>query len=589
MACLIAPDPAASPESEADVSPPGDQTDVAVPASGTAAQNGVDLQAAIDAAATKTRLLLDKDGVYEGHFTIDGKTDLWIETVGLDTDPTLPDNTTHVTPASGAHLATLRLNGYGESGFLLRTINGSTGIRLRGIQCEFVSGSIAAPGAPTEWLLIGANDQDRADVPTHCHLDRVLCNRTKAADEDNVKNFVVYCATGSIRRCYFEGAMADGTESHDLYIDRTTGDVTVVDNFFGTASICVLVGGGIYGGFDPANGFITSAEEVPSGFTFRRNHFKKDPAYNTYILGELPTGFTATPVMKGGLEFKFGRTITVEGNLFEFLYSNGDNNIAAVSFSQKCNEAFSGNRWNAGHDSVVQKNVFFNCCIAIELTVGSDASAVPTTTNYVAASNIYVGHNVVFGLTKETPVGNGDTSTGHFLFVNGIKDLTVEHNTVHVNGLTGAYGLFYLDNTHYPAGLAATPDCNLTGLLIQNNTLGDFYQYSVNPDYDVTALLASVSGDATIRKNYVVDDDYATNWPGGTAAMAAANAGTFWDDFTAAPTENADHTLATFGDWTPLNTLAGYGQAAGSTGYTHPCADWALIVAAMGRLYTELS
>ena len=125
--------------------------------------------------------------------------------------------------------------------------------------------------------------------------------------------------------------------------------------------------------------------------------------------------------------------------------------------------------------------------------------------------------------------------------------------------------------------------------MLQNNTFGAMYQYSVTPEWDITALMAQITSTYTIRKNYCVDDGYALNWPGGTAAMAVANANTFWDDFEEAPTWNADYSRAGLGDLTPKASLAGYGTAAGSTGYAHPCADWAVVVEKMGRLYTELS
>lgn len=502
---------------------------------------------------------LAKDTTFEGTFTIPagipGTGILTIQAAGIDSDPDYPDSTTRVTPANGTHLPIIQTTSQQNPALVIS--ENCDRITLKGLH---IHGKDSVTGLwDNGWLEIAVNDSALANLPEYITLDRILINEAEQHTNRLIKNLVSFNASHvTIRRCYIHGAFYwDGSnfaETHCVSASMTSGDWTVDDNFFGSATILWLFGG--VGGEHNRYGTLN-----PSGFTFTRNHFWRNIDYCTRY-----SGYNSKPhVWKGMLEFKLGTNLIIRGNRFENAFLQ-DENAFPITITIKNHELYAGTRYFVCDSALIEYNFFLNCNCGVDFSTGSDW--------YVAgfddawktySSNCTIKHNVLY-LHNASPIGDTSNKAQCFSIVRS-ADCVIEHNTVYTNS-----GRTFL---------LSYADC--TNLVIRYNVIDDFsYPYSSNsPASNLTTFLDEMCGAGLWSwvKN-VTPAQGLTGYP--TGERIQPNANQFWADYTRQPTITSAFVTTDDGDWTPTETHVGYNAAVGAgTGYDHAGANWTALQAAM--------
>lgn len=351
---------------------------------------GRDLQAVLDAAQPGDTILLEPATTYTGNFVLplkDGDETITIQTA---VDGAAAATGTRMTPQNAAVLAKIRTPNVSPA---LRTAAGAHHWRLLMIEVTGSGGDLIRLGD-------GGASQDRPDeVPHDLTVDRCYIH----PDVPGVvkRGIALNSASTRIVNSYIAGISLKGQESQAIAGWNGPGPFVLENNYLEASGVNLM-----FGGADPALPNLT-----PSDIVIRRNVFSKRLEWRT----------DGGVVVKNLLELKNARHVTIEANVFERNWLQGQAGSAIVikSWNQD-----GGAPWSVVEDVAVQFNVVRHVASAFNI-LGRSYDHPSGLTRAVT-----IAHNLAYDIS-----GRNWGGQGRFLLVgDGAAGLSLDHNTVLQDG-----------------------------------------------------------------------------------------------------------------------------------------------------------
>ena len=374
-------------------------------------KSGDDLQRAVEEARPGDTLVLQAGAVFVGPVTLPKKAGaefIEIRTSALDR---LPRGGARVSPSDAASMPKIVSPGRGEPA--LRTAAGAHHYRFVGVEFSTKDESALA----YELIKLGADDptQDSLDkVPHHLVLDRCYVHAFPA--QSLKRGVALQSAETSVINSYVAGFKVVGQEAQGIAGWNGPGPFHIVNNYVEAAGENLM-----FGGAGP-----TLPNLVPTDIEIRRNHFAKDPAW-------FPKGrdFAGTHwAVKNLFELKNARRVTVDGNLFEYNWTDAQAGYSIL---------FTPRPSDSGPAAVVEdvrftNNVVRHVAAAVFIQGQDNVSGSPEAK---LVRRVLVANNLFDDVNGQR--WNGD---GAFLKIGRSADeVTVDHNTVvHTGNITKAWG-----------------------------------------------------------------------------------------------------------------------------------------------------
>ncbi|HEV7891020.1 MAG TPA: DUF4214 domain-containing protein [Pyrinomonadaceae bacterium] len=366
---------------------------------------GANLQQALDSAQPGDTIVLAAGASFVGPFTLPNKQgDGWI-TVQSSTLSQLPEGR-RVTPADSARMPKILAPNPGRATFAVETAPGAHHFRFLGVEFTLES----ADAVTFELITLGQDGRaqtEMSQVPHHFLFDRCYIHGLPGVPLKRGLSF--NSAFTDITNSHVAECHVRGQDSQAIAGWNGPGPFRIVNNFLEGSGENVM-----FGGAEPGiPGLVVSDVEV------RLNHFSKQP------------GWRDVWSVKNLLEFKNGRRVVVDGNLFEYNWLDAQQGYA-ILFTPRPNDS--------GPAAVVEDVRFTNNVVrhvaAAVFIQGQDSLS--STPNTVVARRITVSNNLFYDV--DASAWGGD---GAFLKVGaGAESVTVDHNTVDQKGnITKVWGL----------------------------------------------------------------------------------------------------------------------------------------------------
>jgi hypothetical protein len=371
---------------------------------------GDDLQRALEEARPGDTLVLQAGATFVGPFTLPRKTGDEFINVESSALARLPPEGQRVSPSDAAQMPKLVSPGRGEAA--LRTAAGAHHFRFIGV--EFATKDEG--GLAYELLKLGDDDraQDALDkVPHHLSFDRCYVH---AFPGQSLKRGVsLNSAETSIINSYVAGFKVVGQEAQAVAGWNGPGPFHLVNNYLEAAGENVM-----FGGAAPA-----IAGLVPADIEVRRNHLTKNPAWFPRDASYAGAHWA----VKNLFELKNARRVVVDGNLFEYNWTDAQSGYA-ILFTPRT----SGGTTAAIEDVQFTNNVVRHVAAVFQITGQDDLAQHP---KEHLLRRVRVANNLFEDVDGERWDGDGA-----FLKIGQSADyVTVDHNTVlHTGNITKAYG-----------------------------------------------------------------------------------------------------------------------------------------------------
>jgi hypothetical protein len=366
---------------------------------------GANLQQALDSAQPGDTIVLEAGASFVGPFTLPNKSgEGWI-TVQSSLLSQLPEGR-RVTPADSARMPKILAPNPGRATFAVETAPGAHHFRFLGVEFTLES----ADAVTFELITLGQDGRaqtDMSQVPHHFLFDRCYVHGLPGVPLKRGMSF--NSAYTDITNSHVAECHVKGQDSQAIAGWNGPGPFRIVNNFLEGSGENVM-----FGGAEPGiAGMVISDVEI------RRNHFSKQPSWR------------GVWSVKNLLEFKNGRRVTVDGNLFEFNWLDAQQGYA-ILFTPRPNDS--------GPAAVVEdarftNNVVRHVAAAVFIQGQDNLAADP---NAVVARRITVSNNLFYDVDASSWGGDGA-----FLKVGaGAESVTVDHNTVDQKGnITKVWGL----------------------------------------------------------------------------------------------------------------------------------------------------
>jgi hypothetical protein len=349
---------------------------------------GGSVQNAINAAVPGDVILLQAGATFTGNFYLPKKSGTgWITIRSSASDGVLPKPGTRIQSSQAGYLPKL-VSPNGSAA--LRTVAGAHHYRIVGVEITAKSSITSA----VQLVSIGSGSASRqgtlASVPHHIVIDRSYIHGRSTL---NLKNCVeAHGASVAIVDSYLARCHSKVQESHAIIGWNGPGPYRIENNRIEGAGINIM-----FGGADPA-----SSDLMPADIVIRRNHVVK------------PKSWKDAWMVKSLLEFKLGRRVLVEGNVFENNWRDAQN-----GFAMNFKSTNQGGRapFSETSDVTVRSNIIRNTAHGVSL------AARPESYPAVPAARFRFENNVF------ERIGTGDYPGGRLFQIGGIDDLQLLHNT----------------------------------------------------------------------------------------------------------------------------------------------------------------
>jgi hypothetical protein len=298
-------------------------------------------------------------------------------------------------------------------GYAVKAAGGVHHYRFVGV--EFTTRDEAA--LAYELLKLGADDRTQAtaeSVPHHLAFDRCYVHARPA--QSLKRGVALNSAETSITNSHVSGFKVVGQEAQAIAGWNGPGPFRIVNNYLEAAGENVM-----FGGATP-----TLPGLVPTDIEMRRNHLAKDPAWFERHPSYAGTRWS----VKNLFELKNARRVVVDGNLFEYNWTDAQQGYAII-FTPRPNDS--------GPAAVVEDVAFTNNVVrhvaaGVHVAGQDDLSASPKAH---LLRRVRIANNLFDDVSGERWAGDGA-----FLKIGQSADhVTVDHNTVlHTGNITKAYG-----------------------------------------------------------------------------------------------------------------------------------------------------
>ncbi len=370
-----------------------------------------DLKSALISAMPGDVIVLDAGVTYTGNFTLPQKSNLhhqWIYIISSALNK-LHGPGTRVAPADAANMPKIVT---ANATAPITVAPGGSFYRFAGLEVTTASKScanIANTNCHTGQLIF-LQDPDPlgTHIPDHITVDRCYLHGSPTIDVQegvwgNASNLAVIDS-------YIADVHIGGQDNQAILVMKSPGPIKITNNYLSGAGETVMFGGG--GG--------TDNPYIPSDIEIRNNYFFKPLSWIP-----LTTGTPKKWDSKNLLEFKTGRRVLVDSNVFENNWSAAQTG-AAILFTVRTSQ--SGNL-AVVDDITFQNNVIKNVTggfstLAADYNCGT--AQYPNCTNKGESRRIKVYNNLVTFYDPRLP--GGGRNTGIEILPN-LSDYIFQHNT----------------------------------------------------------------------------------------------------------------------------------------------------------------
>jgi len=375
-----------------------------------------DFKNALDAANPGDTIVLDAGSTYQGNFTLPAKSNpnnKWIYVVGsaLSSLPTLG---TRVNPATDAAKMPRIVTPNVSAALTLSP--GANHYRLVGLEIYSASTQGCVPtSTPPEncysYQLVWAAAAVGQPLIESITVDRCYIHGSPTQDvrqgiQANGSNFAVVDS-------YISDIHHSTNDSQAVLAYYSPGPIKIVNNFLEATGENVMFGG--------AGGM--SNPWVPSDIEIRNNYLFKP-------LSWAAVGVTIPPhnkwVVKNLLEFKSGRRVLVDGNIFENVWVSGQTGFSIVLTPR----TVAGGLHAVVDDVMFSNNIFKNVSSGFNVTSFDDQCVAANGCTTPGEARRIVFYNNLFLLGDTTQVGYTTGYGWGGLINNGVTDFVLQHNTV---------------------------------------------------------------------------------------------------------------------------------------------------------------
>lgn len=464
---------------------------------------GGDLQHAIDNANPGDTIVLPAGAVFRGNFVLPNKgTSTAYITIQSSLSSSLPAGQ-RVSP-SNANLMSAVVSPNGSAAISVSDY--AHHYQLIGLEIRPPSGTYA-----TDLVTFGSGTTTSiAALPHDLILDRSYIHGDPAAGSK--RGISLNCGTATIENSYISDIKSTWQDASAIGEWNGGGPFTIVNNYLEASGENIL-----FGGSAP---YISGL--VPSGIVVQGNYLSKPlswrPGSSTYA------GVAWS--VKNIFEIKSAKNVTVTGNVMENNWVSSQDGFG-VLFTV---------RTESGTDpTATVQNVIFEKNLVRNTAQGVNMEGIDSDGGGGSTSNVTIRNNVF--LINGAAWGSG-TGTA-FQILNGMTNLTIDHNTVLQDGnlamaavgpssgfvfqnnlaLTGPYGFF---GSGYGTGTAALRQY-FPGAIFQNNAIVGGYALSYPAGNFFPSTTAAVGFANFLSGNYALAtaSPYATAATDGTAVGAA--------------------------------------------------------------------
>ena len=363
------------------------------------AQNGRDLQAAIDRARAGDTILLTAGQVYSGNFVLPAKPGSEFITIRTADTSGLPPAGVRITPRHAGKLAIIQSPDRQPA---LRTAPGAHHWRIELLEFranQDGAGDIITLGDG------GSAQRELSQVPQNLVIDR--CYVHGDAAQGQKRGIALNSGATTISNSYVSDIKARGLEAQAIAGWNGPGPYTIENNYLEGSGQSFMLGGG-----DPSIPGLVTADVV-----FKRNHLAKPLAWRDERWTE-----------KNLFELKNAKRVLVEGNLMEYSWQDGQVGYAIVLTPRNQDGRAP---WSTVEDVTFRSNVIRHAGGGMQI-IGEDDNHPSGPTKRITVAN-----NLFYDINTKTWGGSG----AFILIGNGPSDVVVEHNTVHQTGnILMAYG-----------------------------------------------------------------------------------------------------------------------------------------------------
>jgi hypothetical protein len=385
--CLAAPpEPAAVPQVRVDTTMPAPTSNSTVQV-----KAGDSFQAALDKARPGDVIELEAGAEFRGPFTLPRKSgDGWI-VIRSSAASRLPAEDTRVQAGQEALMPTL----VSADGNVISTAPGAHHFRFIGIEIRPSAGSFLY-----NLVELGSGNEQQQDLPHHIVFDRCYLHGDPTAGAR--RGIAMNSAHTAVINSWLGDFKEVGADSQAVAGWNGPGPFLIANNHLEAAGENVMFGGG------------TPAIEglVPADIEIRGNYFTKSLSWKADDASYAGTAWS----VKNLFELKNARRVLVEGNVFEHNWPAAQNGFAVLLTVR--NEGGTA-PWATVEDVTFRNNLLSGIASGFNI-LGHDDNGEPSgqTRRIVISNNLF------------SDLG-GDWGKGTWLqLLDGIGDLTIEHNTV---------------------------------------------------------------------------------------------------------------------------------------------------------------
>ena len=390
---------------------------------------GGDFQTALNIAQMGDVIVLEAGATFRGPFTLPAKSGSGWITIETSTPSRLPARGTRVTPANASGMPKVIT----ESSLpALRADAGAHHYRIRGIE-------FTAVATTTNYGIINFDGPPLAGVPHHLIIEQ--CYIHGHATLNVQRGVLVNSAYTAVIDTHISDIHWVGVDTQAIGGWNGPGPFKIVNNYLAAAGENIMFGGALP----------TIVNLVPSDIEIRRNYITKPLSWKA----DEPT-YAGTPwTIKNLFELKNAQRVLIDGNIFEHNWPAAQSGFALLLTprSELNADGVWAMPWTTVSNITISNNIFRGIAAGIGISGRDQADHGPT----VPGTGFLIRNNLFYDIG--TPRWGGWGAL--FMLVNGIDDLTIQHNTSMSDG-----SFVIADNAGFP------PDVVNTGLVYTDNIHG---------------------------------------------------------------------------------------------------------------------
>lgn len=363
---------------------------------------GGDFQAALERAAPGDTIELEAGAVFQGPFILPYKPEStdpdfqWITIRSGGSDSPLPRAGVRVAPADAVAMARLET----ASGAVVSTAPGAHHYRFVGIEFQPVASSPQAGAGNflNALIVLGADEASGDPVPHHLVFERCYLHGDPLVGAR--RGIILNSAATVVVDSWLADFKMAGDDSQAIIGWEGPGPYLIRNNYLEAAGENLM-----FGGADPA-----IRERVPADIEIRGNHFAKPIGWKAGSPGYAGTDWS----IKNLMELKNARRVLVDGNLFEYNWTESQNGFAIV-FTVRNQDGSAP--WSVVEDVTFSNNVVRHVANGINILGRDDNHPSRQARRIVIRNNLFMD------------MGEGRGEGDLIQLLNGTKNVIIEHNT----------------------------------------------------------------------------------------------------------------------------------------------------------------